>query len=138
MKVDEQGGFPIRVDIPVGGAGGQCNPKDFDRQGNTLTLTERIEQQIGACSVQVDVTTVLNFNDDLSVWGFERSTLTALGGDCDGLGLPCTVELTLDGLPCTGCFDCVPAARGAGRTGLGLLGAGAGVAIDTMRARVGG
>jgi cysteine-rich repeat protein len=137
MEVIELTQSQVTVNIPIGGAGGECNRENFTRQGNTVTRSESSSQQIGACTVQVDVTTSLTFFGDDTVTGFETNELTALGGDCSGLALPCAVELTVSGSRCSGCFDCVMPSFAAARAGLGSLAAGTGATLDAMRRSIG-
>jgi cysteine-rich repeat protein len=133
MSIDELDAAHADVDIPVGGAGGECDPRTFARDNNTLTLIESSDQQIGACTLRVDVTTILTFFDDDSVTGVELDRLSEVGGDCSGLTLPCEIQLMLTGARCVGCFDCVPSALGSGRLRWGPLGSGAG-----LRSGIGG
>ncbi len=124
VEVVETGVDSARVDVPQGGAGGECNPEVYARAGNTLTRMASAQQQIGPCIVQLDLVTVLDFFEGGSLAGTETNSLSAAGGDCSGLTLPCTIELALDGSRCRGCFQCVaPFAPGSG-AGLGFLGAG--------------
>jgi cysteine-rich repeat protein len=130
MEAIELGATRVNIDIPVGGAGGECNPQEVGRQGNTLTLIQSSMQQIGSCIMQVDVTTVLTFFDDDTVTGFEDSTLTEAGGDCSSQTLPCQIQLDLVGARCQGCFSCVIPAVTSVRRGMGPLGAAAGATFE--------
>jgi cysteine-rich repeat protein len=128
MQVQELDPVTAEVDIPAGGAGGDCNRQDFARAGNTLTLLRLVHQQIGACFIQVDVITELTFSNDaggIGVTGSETNAVTATGGDCSGLNLPCSIELAVGGATCSGCFFCVDLPAPAGRLSLGPLGNGA-------------
>jgi cysteine-rich repeat protein len=130
MEVTEQASLRVDVDIPIGGAGGECNPQAFERDNDTLTLNRSSQQQIGACTVQVDVTTLLTFFPGGSVTGLEIDALSEAGGDCSGLSLPCQVRLNLTGSGCSGCFSCLPGALGFGGPRFGVLGSGAGMRSD--------
>jgi hypothetical protein len=96
------------VDIPLGGLGGSCAPGPFDRMDNRLFRTVVSQQSVGTCVVDTTTTTVLDFFSDGSVSGSETTTLTPVGGDCSLFGGECTLELTLDGGECAGCFACTP------------------------------
>jgi len=124
MNVEEQSAALVTVDIPVGGAGGECNPRTFTRAGDTLTRQQATLQQFGGCTVQVTVTTVLTFFPDDTVAGTEINSLSEVSGDCSSLNLPCAVELGITGDRCTGCFNCIAPTTGTGTRGLGLLGSG--------------
>jgi len=134
MRVIELAPVRFLVNIPVGGAGGECDAQEFERQGNTLTLIRSWMQQIGGCTVQVDSTTVLTFFDDGSVSGFEDTTLSEAGGNCSALSLPCDINLALDGQDCAACFSCVNPASGAALRGIGLFGGAAGATVDALKA----
>jgi len=124
MNVQEVSATVVTVDIPVGGAGGECNERNFVRVGDTLTRQQSTMQQIGACKVQVSVTTTLTFFSGLTVMGSEINTFSEVSGDCSGLTLPCTVELDVTGATCNGCFDCIAPTAGTDTRGLGPLGSG--------------
>jgi hypothetical protein len=127
MEVTELDPARANVDIPIGGAGGECNVSTFLRDNNTLTLNESSNQQIGICTVQVDVMTVLTFFADDTVAGFEIDRLSEAGGDCSGLALPCELQLDLNGSRCTGCFSCVLAPLATDRLRWGPFANGAGM-----------
>ena len=109
----------VSVDIP---ADGECNPKTFDRNFDTLTLIESFDTQIGPCTVRVDVSTELTFLADGSVTGSEVNNLQAVGGLCTSLTLPCTLQLQLTGTTCAGCFACTAPATGGPAPRLGPVG----------------
>ncbi len=125
MLVNELDPTTVEIDIPNGGVGGDCNRKDFTRDGNTVTRVEAIHGQIGSCTIQTDVTTELTFFNDDTVTGFETNAIQASGGDCSGLSLPCAVQLETDGARCIGCFACVNPTVETSGPGLGPLGGGA-------------
>ncbi len=133
MEVNELDPTTVKIDIPNGGVGGDCNRKDFTRDGNTVTLVETLHRQIGSCVIQVDVTTELTFFNDDTVTGFETNAIQANGGDCSAVSLPCTVELETNGARCIGCFACVNPTAGTARPGLGPLGGGAGKSLDALQ-----
>ena len=132
MRVTELAAALFTVDIPVGGAGGECNPQDFGRQGDTLTYSRSSTQMVGTCEVLIDVTTVLTFFAGGSVSGFESTTLSEFGGDCTQLTLPCDVDLTLNGADCGNCFSCVAPATAPVPRGPGPLATGAGGRLDAL------
>ena len=106
MAVQELTPSLVRVDVPIGGAGGACNGQEYTRRGNTLERSETSTQLIGLCSVEVEVTVTLCFSADGGVTGTEVDSLTAVGGDCSAIPLPCTVELAVEGALCRDCFSC--------------------------------
>jgi cysteine-rich repeat protein len=138
MEVIELTQTQATVNIPIGGAGGECNRETYFRQGNVLTRNESSLQQIGPCTVQVDVTTSLTFFDDDTVTGFETNQLTAAGGDCSGLVLPCETNFTVAGSRCSGCFSCVMPSTATARVGLGSFATGAGATLDSWKERTEG
>jgi cysteine-rich repeat protein len=127
MDVNELDETTAVVDVPIGGAGGTCNPTRFARNGDTLTRVASSDESIGPCLVRTDVVTTLSFFDDGTVTGSESNTLTEIGGDCSGLVLPCEVNLSMAGARCSGCFSCTARGVGASRFGTGVLGAAVGV-----------
>ena len=124
MNVEELSATDVTVDIPIGGAGGACNGRNFVRVGDTLTRQQSTLQLIGACTVQVTVTTTLTFFADDTVTGTEINSFSEVGGVCSGFTLPCTVELDVTGARCVGCFNCVAPTSGTSTKGLGPLGSG--------------
>jgi len=122
--VQEQDQTAATVDLPEGGAGGTCNPQSYVRSGDTLSRTATSTALFGACTLQVQATTTFAFFADGSVNGVEQDTLSAAGGDCSGLSLPCQIALAATGARCTGCFDCTTSTPlGAPRGRPPLLGA---------------
>lgn len=109
IDVTENGPNAASVNIPLGGAGGVCAPGPFERVGNLLSRSIVTQQSVGMCVVSVVSTTTLEFFADGSVLGSEGNTLTPVAGDCSAFGGECTVELSLTGAECLGCFDCVAA-----------------------------
>ena len=115
MLVEELGASSARVDIPIGGLGGTCNPHVFDRSGDIITESGSAALQLnlgcagGDCIVQIDHTTTLEFdsNGHVTVVGDETNTVSATGGDCSCVILPCSIELSIGGSDCAGCFSCV-------------------------------
>lgn len=105
--VVENGEDKATVDIPLGGAGGSCAPGPFDRVGNLLSRMLVSQQSVGMCVVDTLSVTLLEFFADGSVIGSESLTLTPVSGDCSAFGPACTVELSLIGDACSGCFSCV-------------------------------
>jgi hypothetical protein len=117
MLVQEDGTSAATIDVSLEG---ECNPKQYARDGNTLTLTEVSQLQLdlgcagGDCIVDVETSTRLKFARGGSVTGKQSNAVDAAGGDCAcvGVGFPCSVDLALAGEECSGCFECTePQAR---------------------------
>jgi hypothetical protein len=115
MRVQENGSSEATVDIPLEV---ECNPQIYERDLNTLRRTDLEQRAIdlgcagGDCIVEIDSSTRLEFASGGRVSGEQTNDVTAVGGDCSCVSaLPCTIELTLDGDECSGCFECASAAR---------------------------
>jgi len=110
MQIQEMTETVAEVDLPVGGAGGECNRVEYARDVNTL---ERFESKLiditPTCTVEHCVTTVLDFFDDGTVVGSEVNEFAPRDPmACMGDFSLCTIEVAIDGARCTDCFECRP------------------------------
>ena len=111
MQIEELSAVLVEVDLPVGGAGGECNRIEYARNVNTLERLETLLIDVGPCPVRHDVTTILEFFDDDTVSGSEINKFTPLNPvACLGEFAACTIELAITGDRCAACFDCSPIA----------------------------
>jgi len=122
ISVFETGESSANVNIPLGGAGGQCSDGPFQRMDNLLSRSFVTQQSVGSCVVDTLETTTLEFFADGSVVGSESVTLMPVSGDCSSFGGECTSEVSLTGDLCSGCFSCLrPTAATASDAGIGFL-----------------
>jgi hypothetical protein len=124
------------ADVSIPDSEGACEIRQFDRDEATLTLVRQAPLSIGVCDLEADIVTTFTFEGDGSFSGAEENVLTQTGGDCSGLSLPCTIELTASGTLCNGCFDCVSAQADGVSSPLGALLAGSGVSRQAVDDRV--